>query len=98
MVWPADSLEIASVTEAGSFSEEPLPVPVGEQKMSPATGTSGVVGVVFLVVAVVRAVAVVSLDTLTVVVTVVVLVSSVVTTGSVVRSVKPLPIATIEDL
>ena len=87
---------MASVTDAGSFSEVPLPLPSGEQKMSPATGTSGVVGVVSLVVTVV-AVAEVSWDTLTVVVvvvTVVCLVVSVVTTGSVVVSVKPLPIAT----
>ena len=42
------SLEMALVTEVGSFSESPLPVPLGEQKMSPAAGTSGVVGTVTL--------------------------------------------------
>ena len=91
---PGVSFVIASVTEAGSFSDSPLPVPFGAQKMSPAAGTSGVTGAA---VSIVVTVAGFSLEAVTVVVTVVVssvlpVVTSVVTTGSV-FSLNPLPMA-----
>ena len=85
------------MTEVGSFSESPLPVPLGEQKMSPAAGTSGVVGTVTLPVVETVVAPVLLAVTLTVVLVVVVVlltaVVAVVTMGSEVLSVKPPPMA-----